>query len=117
MEKYGNMVFPNKSETVKEVKLSIWIPVSRYSRNLRQHTIFQITRYLVKYFMNENCCKSRTKTDIDMKLGSVSHLEKKEKMSTSMSCSPTVEDGGGGGVPTGGTGESPFPSSFHVISQ
>ena len=56
MEKYGNMAFPNKSETVKEVKLPILnqilcflpIPVPRYCTKFRQHKIFQITRYLVK---------------------------------------------------------------------
>ena len=86
MEKYGNMAFPNKSETVKEVKLPILnqilcflpIPVPRYCTKFRQHKIFQITRYLVKYFMNENCCNSRTKNDIDMKLGLVSNLEKRK---------------------------------------
>ena len=47
-----------------------------------------VNRYLVKYFMNKNCCNSRTKNDIYMKLGSVSNLEKRKKITTSMSCSP-----------------------------
>ena len=39
-----------------------------------------VTRYLVKYFMNNYCCNSRTKDDIHMKLGSVSSIEKRKKL-------------------------------------
>ena len=54
--------------------------------------------------MNEKCCKSRTKNDIDMKLASVSNLEKRKNDNFNVMLTPMQ------GFPYWRMRESPFTS-------
>ena len=44
--------------------------------------VFSVSEFLVKSHMIKNCYNSKTSKDIDMKLGPLSKLEKRNKMTS-----------------------------------